>query len=143
MLPSMRSQRVGHNSVSEQNKINMFICMYIYSDLELEDILGHPLLFGWLESKAFFCIFGMPSLMSVFYWEEDTNFNIEVENTKYSFSPFSLIAVTLMLEGSPPTEVPVSETDPESKSTKRICVRCHPGGSSGRMLPSFQRQESW
>ena len=84
----------------------------------------------------------MPSLMSVFCWEEDTNFNIEVENTKYSFFPFSLMAVTLMSEGSPPTEVPVSDSDPDSKSTKRICVRCHPDGSSGRMLPSFQRQES-
>ena len=98
-----------------------------------------PIFFGWLASKAFFYIYGMPSLMSEFCWEEDTNFNIEVENTKYSFFPLSLRAVTLMSEGSLPTEVPVSDSDPDSKSTKRICVRCHPDGNSGRMLPSFQR----
>ena len=117
----------------------MFIYIYIYSDLELEDILYIPIFFGWLASKAFFYIYGMPSLMSEFCWEEDTNFNIEVENTKYSFFPLSLRAVTLMSEGSLPTEVPVSDSDPDSKSTKRICVRCHTDGNSGRMLPSFQR----
>ena len=131
----------------QQHIINMFvyiyIYIYIYSDLELEGILYIPIFFSWLASKPFFYIYGMPSLMSVFCWEEDTNFNIEVENTKYSFFPFSLRAVTLMSEGSPHIEVPVSDSDPDSKSTKRICVTCHPDGNSGRMLPSFQRQESW
>lgn len=70
--------------------------------------------------------------------EEDTNFNIEVKNTKYSFFPFSLIAVTLDVGRPPPTEVPGPDSDPDSKSTKRICVRCHPDGSSGRMLPGFR-----
>lgn len=38
-----------------------------------------------------------------------------------------------MLEDPPHVDVPVSEFDPESKATKRACVRHHSGESSGRI----------